>query len=268
MLERILVPLDGSPRGEVALNAAERLAALWSVPLDVLGLAETGGTLPRAEAAIERQTAHLLNRANVSIRHTVFTVSDEIADAVESTPSTLVVMATAARRRTAALIGSVAEQVLCSIDGPALLIGPNASVPAGWPTGPMFVCTDGSVFSEQIIPHAATLASGLELAPWMITVNEPVPVPAVSGDAVETNYSARLARRLEPLVDREVNVDVLHGTAPGKGIVDYARRNGAGLIALATHGRTGLRRLAMGSVAMQVVHEAHCPVLVARPRDA
>ena len=267
MFDRILVPLDGGPRGELALRAAEQLSRAWSAPLDVLGLVEVGSTVGNVETAIDRQTAHLKTHRSVTVKATVFRVSEEIGAAIESTPSTLVVMATSARSRSAALVDSVAEAVLASIGGPALLIGPNASIPTGWPAGPMFVCTDGSAYSEEILPHVATL-SGLELAPWLLTVNEPVEVAASVPAGIDTNYTARLAARLRPRVEQEVNFDVLHGTDPAKDIVDYARANGAGLIALTTHGSTGLRRLVMGSVAMRVVHDAHCPVRVARPRDA
>ena len=45
MFDRILVPLDGGPRGELALRAAEQLSRAWSAPLDVLGLVEVGSTV-------------------------------------------------------------------------------------------------------------------------------------------------------------------------------------------------------------------------------
>lgn len=265
MYDRILVPLDGGPRGDVALTAAARLADRWSADLEALGLTETRGNLTRTEEAVRRQTAHVGTRADVSVQVATDTLSDEIARAIESTPATLVVMATSARSRSAALIESVADAVLRNIHGPALMIGPGATIPPEWPSGPMLICADGSDFSEEVLPHAATIADGLDLDPWMIAVNEPVAVPAAASDGIETNYTARLAGRLKPMVEREVNFDVLHGTRAAAEIVDYARVNSAAMIAMATHGRSGLRRLALGSVAMQVVHDAPCPVLLARP---
>ncbi len=51
---------------------------------------------------------------------------------------------------------------------------------------------------------------------------------------------------------------------PGYEITDYAKRVGADLIVLSSHGRTGLKRLLLGSVAERVVRLADCPVLVLR----
>jgi nucleotide-binding universal stress UspA family protein len=62
-----------------------------------------------------------------------------------------------------------------------------------------------------------------------------------------------------------INWDVLHSDHIADAIVDYADGVPASLIAIATHGRTRLARLALGSVAAAVVHDASCPVLVLRP---
>ncbi|MBZ0268374.1 universal stress protein [bacterium] len=52
--------------------------------------------------------------------------------------------------------------------------------------------------------------------------------------------------------------------SPASEIIDHAERVGADLIVIPSHGRTGLRRLFIGSVAEKVVRHAHCPVLVLR----
>jgi nucleotide-binding universal stress UspA family protein len=51
---------------------------------------------------------------------------------------------------------------------------------------------------------------------------------------------------------------------PGLRVTDYAQEIGADLIVIPSHGRTGLRRLLIGSVAERIVRLAHCPVLVLR----
>lgn len=59
------------------------------------------------------------------------------------------------------------------------------------------------------------------------------------------------------------NVTVAFGD-PGREITDFAERQKAELIVIPSHGRTGLTRLLLGSVAERVVRLAHCPVLVLR----
>ena len=61
----------------------------------------------------------------------------------------------------------------------------------------------------------------------------------------------------------KVSINVAFGD-PGQGIAEYAEKAGAKLIVLPSHGRTGLKRLLIGSVAERVVRLAHCPVLVLR----
>jgi len=54
---------------------------------------------------------------------------------------------------------------------------------------------------------------------------------------------------------------------PAREIVEYAREIHADLIVVATHGRAGVSRVIMGSVAEHVVRTARCPVLVVRPSE-
>jgi nucleotide-binding universal stress UspA family protein len=77
--------------------------------------------------------------------------------------------------------------------------------------------------------------------------------------------------RLERLARQRVNgkaryqVEVMTGD-PGVEILQAANRWDADLIVMATHGRKGLRRLVLGSVAERVVREASCPVLTVNPK--
>ena len=75
--------------------------------------------------------------------------------------------------------------------------------------------------------------------------------------------TAALRERLANERYAQVKVDVLVGD-PGHEIADLAAREKADLIVLPSHGRTGLTRLLIGSVAERVVRLSHCPVLVLR----
>jgi nucleotide-binding universal stress UspA family protein len=61
----------------------------------------------------------------------------------------------------------------------------------------------------------------------------------------------------------EVHLEILFGE-PGAKIIDYAKQQQIDLIVIPSHGRTGLSRFFLGSVAERVVRFAHCPVLVVR----
>lgn len=70
-----------------------------------------------------------------------------------------------------------------------------------------------------------------------------------------------LARRLAKPGHERIHLAVTVGD-PGEEIAAYAVDNGAELIVLPSHGRTGIRRLLIGSTTERVVRLAHCPVLV------
>ncbi|MCA9122519.1 MAG: universal stress protein [Planctomycetaceae bacterium] len=72
-----------------------------------------------------------------------------------------------------------------------------------------------------------------------------------------------LRERLSDARYREVQMDVVIGD-PGHEIAAVAEREGCDLIVLPSHGRTGIKRMLIGSVAERVVRLAHCPVLVLR----
>ena len=62
-----------------------------------------------------------------------------------------------------------------------------------------------------------------------------------------------------------VEVETLVGNDPASALVQRAAEVPATMIAMSTHARTGWNRTALGSVAMKVVHDSPCPVLVQRP---
>jgi nucleotide-binding universal stress UspA family protein len=125
-------------------------------------------------------------------------------------------------------------------------------------------------FSEDSF---AALGTALELAddPSHVHVIHVLPViePAEPGviwhtiDDKSRSDSAEQALRakLEELGRTEIRIAIRFGD-PGHEIAHYAEHFDAGLVILPSHGRTGLKRLLIGSVAERVVRLAHCPVLV------
>jgi nucleotide-binding universal stress UspA family protein len=62
-----------------------------------------------------------------------------------------------------------------------------------------------------------------------------------------------------------VKTEVVEHDRPATAITDYALKNRIDLIVIATHGYTGLKKLMLGSVALNILHDSHIPVLLIRP---
>lgn len=136
---------------------------------------------------------------------------------------------------------------------------------------------DGSELAEAVLPHVAEVIRDrggqvclLSVAPAMkrTTPVDVAPSPAgvqEEGQRVERElvaYLRTVARRLEP-VAADVQVGVRFGR-PADGILAFAEEVGADLIAMSTHGRSGISRWVFGSVADRVLRAAACPVLLVR----
>ncbi len=94
----------------------------------------------------------------------------------------------------------------------------------------------------------------------------PGPEVAIQFDKLEGRARARLERLIETRLSPKVRYAVHIRTGdPATEIIGMAAESGAGLIVMATHGRKGLRRLVLGSVAERVVREAPCAVLSLKP---
>jgi nucleotide-binding universal stress UspA family protein len=82
--------------------------------------------------------------------------------------------------------------------------------------------------------------------------------------------SDKLERRVNEIklqrgIQLEINKEVIHGISPAVSIIDYASSKNFDLIVINTHGRKGIRRFILGSVAGKVVQNSPCSVLVLKP---
>jgi len=142
----------------------------------------------------------------------------------------------------------------------------------------IFYATDFSQASERALDEAVGLAQQFGAQIWIVHVIEPVHY--VTGEEfaaadlytrLEEATERNAAASMEKLIGRLGNLGVkaetllLKGT-PAEQIVNAAKERNADLIVIGTHGRTGLSKLFMGSVAGKVVSTADCPVLTVRGR--
>lgn len=186
-------------------------------------------------------------------------------------------------------LGSVADKVLHMSDNPVLVIrireqpfrSPEES------PGRLIVPLDGSDLAELVLPHVAHLASGMGLPVTLLQITPleeeyyrfaamgpglaPAPLPSApsvtevvqaalqEGSAYLDDVKSRLTGEGVQTVDTEVT----QGTAADV-IVDRVSEDEGGLVAMTTHGRSGVGRMMLGSVAERVIRQSGCPVLVVR----
>ncbi len=140
----------------------------------------------------------------------------------------------------------------------------------------ILVPLDGSDVAECALSHMQTIVSGCNVADVvLLRVVGPLPLPGeyviAESDRtrLESEHLSAAQSYLEKTTKRlaegvlSVDVDVVEGDA-AEAIVDYAGRKGVDLIVMATHGRSGISRWALGSVAEKVVRHAEVPVLLVR----
>jgi nucleotide-binding universal stress UspA family protein len=185
-------------------------------------------------------------------------------------PDALVCMATHGRGALRkAVLGSVAEEVVRMSPRPVVLVGP--SLGPEWELGdaPVVIAgLDGSTTSRAAARAAGDLAASIGARVRAVEVLQPRDVVAVgqfTGGAVDL---------LEDVV-RELctggipaEYEVIDGFDPADALVRGASDRHAAFVAVASHGRSGLARTALGSVSVRVVRHAGCPVLVAGPEYA
>ena len=116
---------------------------------------------------------------------------------------------------------------------------------------------------------AAELARERKATLYLIHVLGMPPGPEVALPFGRMEMAART--RLERLARQKVGSKARYQVAimmgdPALEVLLAAKRRGADLIVMATHGRKGLRHLVLGSVAEQVIREAPCPVLTVKPK--
>jgi nucleotide-binding universal stress UspA family protein len=265
---KIVIPFSGGDFSARSITVGRHLARLMSAPIEIVSFALTASHADDLRAAVHEEVSSI---TDVDVTWQVRKVDDvvlEIAKLLADDPGALICMCSVGRSHSAPVLGSVAEGVLKETFGPLLLVGPRARTDEFVADGAMAVCTDGSATANEILPIAAQWAITLPLEPWVINVQDPDtrnPAGELQSDLGTDAIGAwRVAHKLQREIGRTVQHDVLHDSSVARAIAEFADQQNATIIAMSTHGATGLRRVALGSVSMAVVHRARCPVLVHR----
>jgi nucleotide-binding universal stress UspA family protein len=277
---KILVCTDGSPDSEGAITATLQLAKATGsmvvllevifylagyelqspdtlappmVNLELMQVQETAARERletwRAEAAKEGVTLEPRVRTGSSAYEGI------LEEAGETQPDLIIMGRHGYTGLTRLLMGSVTARVIGH--SPANVLVVPRGVPLSFER--LLIASDGSPFSEAAWNEALSLAKAMGSALIGVAV-------ATSDRDIPT--ATEVVRHLEAAASQQgITLDTMILTGrPEEGIVKAAEFKQASLIIVGSHGRTGLKRLLMGSVAERVIGHAKCPVLVVKKK--
>jgi len=300
MYKRILIPLDGSELAEQTLPYARIIGKRLQAQVELLrvfdpvspSLADPshGLYLDQVTTNFRNEAQDYLERIGSSLRSDGLKVSSivhegnpssHIASEAEREPATLIAMSTHGRSGlTRWMLGSITDKVLYDTATPLLIIRPQQqNLPPETKLKTIVVPLDSSGLAEQVLPHVVALAKLLELKVTLIMVTPSETdyyqyTEAITGtyrnlfakaSADALDYLLSIKHRLQQEGIRTVEEQLLHGN-PAAAIVDHAREVRDNFVAMTTHGRSGVGRWLLGSVADRVVRYSGDPVLLIRAK--
>jgi len=269
MYDTILIPTDGSDVATTAARYGLTLAERFDATVHVLSIVDPDRLATDAvgdvDDLVRRQQAHLHDRAQdvvdrvaaespVPVETHVVEGHPEavLASAIDDHDADLVTMGTHGRSGVDRyLFGSLAERTLRTAHVPVLTVR-SAESDAAVPTlDDVLVATDGSDGAERAGDHAVAVAGATGARLHALTVgDDDEPARHLADRAREGGVDAVAARR---------------SGRPHAAIREYAAAVDADLVVLGTHGRSGVERVLLGSVAERTLRTATRPVLVVGP---
>lgn len=304
MFDTIVVPVDGSAFGELALPIAlgigcetggevRVVTVITPIPFahhpaegDVTAAQTEGLDLTRERARdylAELQKRMILSGCDVPIscHIQVGPVVEKLVDHAREAKADLMVLTThglgPVRR---AWLGSVADGLLRSAPCPVLAVRPREgekAEPKEMEFHHILVALDGSSESQEILPLAKAMAKLFNSRLTLLRVIPPpfpVPSPYIPHAAQEFKVHEAETEAAREALEREatalaaeglrVEVETRPGPHPAQGILEFAEEAGVDLIAMTTRGRGGVSRLVLGSVADKVIRGGTVPVLFHR----
>lgn len=267
-MKKIVVAIDDSEGSLHALAFGQMFAAQLGMEVSAISVVPAQDEItPRRFKLQERLAAHRFETVALDVvAHD--SAKAYLGELASREDTCLCMMAHGRRPVPEMLIGSVTAGVVRRAQRPVYLCGPRYDSRAHQRVEVLAACVDGSKLSEQILPYASALVkrlgARLQLLQVIDTAAARKPTTLGHTDVMESAYLTTLARRVEREQALEVDWEVLHGD-PADSIVSYLAGSHNTMLAMTTHGRSGLSQVVAGSVSHEVLHETSCPVAVLRP---
>jgi nucleotide-binding universal stress UspA family protein len=287
MFEKILVPLDGSENAEIVFPYCADLAAKFASTVILVTVSETATVdvdhlyrtyLDHARGKMRQRLEASMAPDTVTLESEVLfgDPAREILRIAEDQDARLILLASHGTSAEGPwLLGHIAAKVLRATKRPIMLIrqrAPEAALEQRILLSRILVPLDGSQIGEAALHYAVAMAkkTGAELT--LLEVFEQVKGVGAAGISYNIPDDESVRKSLLSYLDHvggpikneglKVSTTVLFGKAADK-IVEYAEKNGIDLIAVSTHGRSGLGRWVFGNVTDKILHTGNVAVLVA-----
>jgi nucleotide-binding universal stress UspA family protein len=301
MYKAIMVPTDGSGFDREAIRVALRIGERTGAKVRLVRVLATGSFFGVAAASeglavaaevvrSERDRAlselysleaecRVTSKAEVTVDLHAGPVTDVLQGYARRNDIDLIVISTHGRSGLSRLsLGSVTDSLIRHTTIPVLVVRPPASYLNPRVSGPfnrIVVPLDGSTLAEQILPRVLELAKREESEITLLTILVPqsysqkeIADPSLPwwekdislAQAYLSYVATRLRRR-----GVTVTTDIVIADNVASAIGDFASREKADMIAIATHGRGGLARMLRGSVADAIMHSGRTSMLVFKP---
>jgi len=285
LLQKILIPLDGSEVAEKAVSSGEEMARRLGSELLLMSVCGNGESSEQNLSAYLQDKAERLQQSGIN--STTVTIGgdapDQIIDFAERNGIDLIIMSTHGKTGISRWpMGDTCNKVLHESYVPLLLIRGLATVLGETSTHCILVPLDGSRRSEATIPYIASLINTGGSQVILLRVNE---AAESHGEIVDDlvpcweHYSREALSRTDKVIreylegirqrigniDAEISCEVLTGKAAPE-IIRYAEEKGISLITMSTHGYSGFSPWQLGSVSRKVIEGSTKPILLIRPR--
>lgn len=289
MSDTILVPTDGSPESERALDIAIPLAKALGLSIVMFwcweGLPDFEETFPEAftqqitekETADRAEAAAALARRRIEpegvaweIRSAVGDPGTEIVDLAQQLEARYIAMSTHGRSGLKRWrLGSVADRVMRHAETDTIIVAPDPDVPLRPTIERILAPLDGSERAERALEDAVVIAraagaSILLLRAYLTVIaTSPVGLDVAYTQANEAALAA--AQRYLAAVAEQIDVPIettVFGGDAAQAIIEASE--GVDLVVMSSHGRGGLLRAALGSTTDAVIRGSGKPVLVSR----
>lgn len=285
-VDRVLFPTDGSDCAEHARHHAAHLADQFEAELHVIHVDEREIELTDVVQIEEADVLHDLHGAFTGVDVSV--AKPRVQERTVAYPSAaggiltyavehdahLIVLGTHGRRGVQRLVlGSVAEEVVRRAPQPVVTVGRGAIAPGAMAGGRMLVPVDFSEHRSRLLAHAREIALvyGMDVTLLHVLRSDNVPdayeleLPGVGSGNFEEQVRDALWEDAEGFKEEGIGVSVkIEMGHPADRILEVTKEVGAAFITIATHGRTGLQHMLLGSMSEKVIRQAPCPVCVVK----